>query len=427
MRRLFHILLITLLCMPLFAQEEWYPDVVDTIYGQTYLHTDTFRLQEQDQHITSSDIDRLTEEVMFRLLEEQAQQLYVDSLEVIRMRDSLRRVVVDSLQQVFQDSIARADSILMDSLHHEADIARMEKQRMDSILTWQEQLEVDEHFWVKDAEEERLAALRKERQYSPWYKEANGLLQFSQSYVTSNWSGGGNSSFAMLGILKGVIKYNNRKWITWENTGEWRMGFNTVSGDSLRKMNTSDDLFKLYTKLGIKILNGKLYGTVTGDFQTHFCRTWKSNTTDLKTGPFSPVRFNLGVGVDYTRVKNLSVVLAPFTYKLIYAPNARTNPADFGIAEGTNLLSQVGSSVRVKYKWKPVREIALDTELYFYTNYHMVELDWEVTCDFIINRFLSARVNLHPRFDSSVIREGDTRAKMQFKEFISIGFSHRFR
>lgn len=418
-----YMVLVWLCCAPLWAQDTVWTIRYDTIEGQLYQHTDTFRLQDQEQHITASDIDVMTEQLMMDLLEQQAAVLYSreDSLRL----DSLR-AVQDSLHRVMLDSIRLADERYLDSLHHEAELARQQQAALDSILTWRDSVSV-ERCLVQDAEEERLERLRKKRAYSPWYKEATGLLQFSQSFVSSNWSGGGNSSFALLGILKGQIKFDNKQWIVWENTGEWRAGVNTISGDSLRKMNVSDDLFKLYTKLGIKILNGKLYGTVTGDFQTHFCRTWKSNTYSLKTGPFSPVRFNLGVGIEYTQVKNLSLVVSPFAYKMICLPNERTSPSDFGMKDDQRLLNQVGSSVRVKYKWKPLREIALDTEFYFYTNYHMVELDWEVTCDFIINRFLSARVNMHPRFDSSVILDGDTKPKMQFKELISIGFSHRFR
>ena len=68
----------------------------------------------------------------------------------------------------------------------------------------------------------------------------------------------------------------------------------------------------------------------------------------------------------------------------------------------------------------------MDTKFYLYTNYHDVELDLEVNCDFIINRWLSARLTLHPRYDTSVILEGDTKAKIQFRELLSIGFAHKF-
>ena len=56
-----------------------------------------------------------------------------------------------------------------------------------------------------------------------------------------------------------------------------------------------------------------------------------------------------------------------------------------------------------------------------------MELDLEVNCDFIINRFFSARVMLHPRYDNTVIYTGDEKAKMQFRELLSIGFAHKFR
>ena len=82
--------------------------------------------------------------------------------------------------------------------------------------------------------------------------------------------------------------------------------------------------------------------------------------------------------------------------------------------------------VRLEYIWKPVREVALDTKFFLYTNYQDVEIDLEVNCDFIINRFLSARLSLHPRYDTSVIMDGDTHAKIQFRELLSVGFAHKF-
>jgi hypothetical protein len=82
--------------------------------------------------------------------------------------------------------------------------------------------------------------------------------------------------------------------------------------------------------------------------------------------------------------------------------------------------------VRLEYTWKPVREVELETRFYLYTNYKEVEMDLEINCDFIINRFLSARLQLHPRYDSAAILEGDMRAHMQFRELLSLGFAHKF-
>lgn len=120
------------------------------------------------------------------------------------------------------------------------------------------------------------------------------------------------------------------------------------------------------------------------------------------------------------------MVFAPLAYKLVYAKDTiNVDRSVYGINSG-NMLSTFGSSVRFEWKWRPLREIYLETVFYAYTNYKMFEVDWEITCDFIINRYMSARVMLHPRYDSSAIVEGDTHAKMQFKELISIGFAHKF-
>ena len=64
---------------------------------------------------------------------------------------------------------------------------------------------------------------------------------------------------------------------------------------------------------------------------------------------------------------------------------------------------------------------------YFFTNYKRVETELELDVDFIINRYLSAKLMLHPRYDSTVELADGQRNKLQFKELISIGFSHTFR
>lgn len=280
---------------------------------------------------------------------------------------------------------------------------------------------------VKDTEadrKERLDAVKNKK--NPWYKELSTLLQFTQNYVSQNWYEGGNSAFAMYASAKGKILYDNKKWLTWENTGEWVAGFSTVSGDSLRKVCTTDDLFRLYSKLGVKVAN-KIYVTTTGEFRTQLFRTYNANTKNIKTGPFTPLRINLAIGIDYKPVKGLSLVISPAAYKLVHAADTvRSNYTSYGIKKGEKTLNQFGSSVRVEWKWKPLREIQLETNLYTYTNYRSLELDLEINCDFIINRFMSARVTLHPRYDSALIYPGDEKAKMQFKELVSIGFAHKF-
>ena len=365
------------------------------------VYTDTFKLAEQ-QNTASMDA------YLLDLVNQQAEMLHAN--------DTVDTLTLAELQRL--DSIER-EMREVDSLRTVN--ASLEVQSMSRIPTI-----VIEKSWVKDEVEDRNDVLRAIREMrSPWRREATLMAQITQNYVTDNWYQGGSSSFAALGIAKGQISYISERF-TWENFGEWRIGGSTVSADSLHKMNTTDDQFKIYSKANLRIVP-KWFTSLSAEIDTRLFPTYKSNSMELKSAPFSPFRFNAAFGIDYKPVKGLSISVSPISYKVIHiADTARVKATDYGLAAGQRTQHNIGSSMRVEYSWKPVREVALDAKFYLYTNDHDVELDLEVNCDFIINRWLSARLTLHPRYDTSVILEGDTKAKIQFRELLSIGFAHKF-
>jgi hypothetical protein len=379
---------------------ELHPDTI-------LVHSDTFYLQDQQM---VADVDLL----LLNLIAQQSRKLHVDSLDSISSDDTLTLA-----QLLYLDSLAR-EMREIDSLR--ALNATLVEQVVEELPL----IDVDKS-WVKDVEEDRNDVLRAIRDMrTPWRKEATIMLQITQNYVTDNWYQGGSSSFAGLGIAKGQIGYYTDRF-TWENTGEWRVGASTVSADSLHKVNTTADMLRLYSKANLKIIP-KLFASVSLEFETRFFPTYKSNSNELKSGPFSPIRYNMGLGMDYKPIKGLSISFSPLSYKMVYIMDTtRVTESEYGLSDGQSIQHNVGSSVRVEYLWKPVREVELEAKFYLYTNYHQVELDLELNCDFIINRFLSARVMLHPRYDSSVIMKDDTHAKIQFRELISVGFAHKFR
>ena len=366
------------------------------------LYPDTFKLQDQQKAV---DLDLL----LLQLVQQQSEQLHAnDTVDTLTYAE---RQHLDSLQREIRevDSLRTANAALV-------------KQVVAKMPT----IEI-EKSWVKDEQEDRNDVLRAIRDmHTPWRKEATIMVQVTQNYVTDNGYQGGSSSFAGLGIAKGQIGYYSDRF-TWENTGEWRIGASTISADSLHKVNTTDDLLRLYSKANLRVVP-KVYSSISAELETRLLPTYKSNSMELKSGPFSPIRFNAAVGIDYKPVKGLSISVSPVSYKVIHIMDtARITETDYGLKAGQQTQHNIGSSVRVEYVWKPVREVALESKFYMYTNYHDVEIDLEVNCDFIINRFMSARLMLHPRYDTSVIMKGDSHAKIQFRELLSIGFAHKFR
>jgi hypothetical protein len=273
----------------------------------------------------------------------------------------------------------------------------------------------------------RKLFIRKEK-LGPWEHKANSLLQFSQNMASDNWYQGGSSTMSVLGVLSGQLNYDNKNNIQWENYGEWRMGINAVFNDSTAKraINTNDDVFKINSKLGIKAGENLFYsGSV--DVSTQFFHNYKAVSSDVMKASFlTPVRLNIGMGLDYKYKKLLSVMLAPVSYKYIYIDdNVNVSPNLFGIKTGENHLSEIGSSLKAQLSYSPFRELQLDSKFSFYTNYEKVEIDWEIVGNFTINRYLSTRISLNPRYDNTVIFAAGEKARIQFKELLSFGFSYK--
>lgn len=282
---------------------------------------------------------------------------------------------------------------------------------------------------VKDIEEDELDAERALRNLnSPWRKEASMSLQLTQNYATENWHQGAANAFAMLGSVKAFANYNNNN-LSWENSTEWRVGVSTVSGDTLRKVNTTDDIFQIYSKLGYQF-HQKWFASIFADFRTNFFPNYQTNSEKMNTSFLTPIRYAMGLGVDYKPLEGLSINVSPATYKLIYALNTDQDLIDvneYGLETGQNILNEIGSSVRIEWKWRPLREIELETKFYFFTNYKQIETELEIDIDFYINKYMSAKLLLHPRYDGTIDNVTETKSKLQFKEFISVGFAHTFR
>ena len=425
-------ILMLLLLLPAAAQQ------ADTVVQ--IVRTDTLRKQQAG--VTEMD----EADLLLNMIARQSQELFV--------KDSLRRDSIEKREVFLHDSLVQAlterDSLLRAMLRNVNDsldillaAERAQKAYEDSLLrdahirdSVAKQITAEQGVKtlqltpsiIKDRQEdaEELKRLRRNI-FSPWRADAFVQVQFAENYTSETWYQGGNKfNFNLLMLAKGNAVYTKNN-ILWENLGEWRTGVANSPNDTLRKYNVTDDILRLYSKFGYQVFKN-LYVSSSAEFRTSLWSVWNTNAQTVKTAFMTPIRFNLDLGLDYKPVKGLSIMLSPLSYKMVYAmySDERVNVKSFGIEEGKNILNDVGSSLRVKWKWQPLREIALETEFYFYTNYKRVEIDWQTDCNFIINRFLSARLSLHPRYDNTVILAGDEKAKVQYKEMLSIGFSHKF-
>lgn len=272
---------------------------------------------------------------------------------------------------------------------------------------------------------------------SKWSKGAKFQVHASQNYISSNWYKGGESNMAATLYAMGYFNYDNRKGLQWDNKAEWKLGLYGMASDSLRWLRVNEDLLRLNSKLGYKAFKN-FYYTAEWDFQTSLFNTYKSNTYIRTSGPFSPIRMSLSAGMDYKWNSMVSVFLSPLSYKLVYVADMSRKEGvlleeniahQVGITDGTRYSNQLGALIRTDFDYDFNESIGMEVHFSFFGNYvgkiKGVEVGCEVIGNFKINRFLSAKVSLYPRYDSTTIPADGGKPKMQFYELISLGFNYK--
>ncbi len=266
--------------------------------------------------------------------------------------------------------------------------------------------------------------------FNPWKTIGYTKLQFTQTFVSKNWSKGGESNMAGLTQLYLEADYSESKNFVFENSLDIKIGMNTVSGDTLRSYNISTDQFRAVSKLGLRMYNDWYY-TLSSEFNTQLLNNYKTNTYTLKSAFLSPAKLFVGLGVDYKKSNNkkgynLSVLLTPLTVKMNYLNNIeKFNPKSYGIDPGKHFASELGSKITANLNWKFSEELKLTSKFYYYTDFKYVDTDWENTLDMILNNYFTTTLYIHWKLDDR-LKRGPGESLLQTQELISVGMTYRW-
>ncbi len=266
-----------------------------------------------------------------------------------------------------------------------------------------------------------------------WIHAFDGSIQFSQAYNSPNWYQGGNNNLNMIANMSWNVKLNQafHPNLKFENTIQYRLAMNSAPEDSLRNYSINEDLFQINTQFGVKAAK-RWYYSATLLFKTQLLNNYAKNTENLTAAFLSPGELNIGLGMSYEYASKsgkftVNTSIAPLSYNMKMCFNKHINVTDFGIEAGHHTVSQYGSNVECKIFWKPVYNITYSSRLYLFSNYSYIQGDWENTISFEINRFLSTKLYVHLRYDSSTPSIDDSKwHKWQLKEILSFGFAYKF-
>lgn len=258
-----------------------------------------------------------------------------------------------------------------------------------------------------------------------WVTSGNGSVQFSQNSISKNWYKGGESSNAVLINLLLKANYNDRERVEWENLLEIKTNVNSAPSDTCHNFLVTSDQLRLYSKMGIKAVS-KWYYTISTEMKTQILNSYGSNSMNLKAAFLAPFDWSTSIGMDYKLEKTkykLSVFLAPFTHTMRYIGNNKVDETSYGLDEGASVKHDFGSQIQTNFSWTIIPSINLATRLDYLTIYRWVRAEWETNINFILTRFLSAKLYVLARFDDSTKPTvGDN--YLQATETLGFGFNY---
>lgn len=274
-----------------------------------------------------------------------------------------------------------------------------------------------------------------------WKFKGNTSFQFTQSYFSDNWYQGGENNYAGLAMVTLEANYDNKRKIQWDNKLEAQLGFQTAMSDTCHTFRVTSNLLRLTSKLGYKATKKWLY---TGQMVTYtqLYPNYENNSKKVIADFTSPLYLSLSVGMDYKLNKekfNLSVYLAPVDYNMCWVSRN-----DFGLrprygmekrnddGEYRATYHKYGPSTTINYSMTIVKGITWTSRLYCFANIFdqktdmFVKLDWENTFNFTINKYLSSKLYVYPRFDNSNTNYKRHGHYLMFKELLSLGLNYNF-
>ena len=263
-----------------------------------------------------------------------------------------------------------------------------------------------------------------------WTLKGNGGMQFTQNYFSDNWYQGGDNNYSMLALLTMDANYDNKRKIQWDNRFEAQLGFQT-SHNSQPKFRATSNLLRLTSKLGVKAI-GKWNYAAQLQLQSQPYMTYDGNGENVVADFISPLYIRSSIGMDYKfswKKLSGSMYLAPLSWNVTYVD--RDNLVTrYGIYEGHNAKHDWGPNINLNFSWAIMKNITWASRAYWFSNLKLTRIEWENTFNFTVNKYMSAKLFIYPRFEdsSTKYRAGEEHdgTYWMFKEFLSLGLNYDF-
>jgi hypothetical protein len=266
--------------------------------------------------------------------------------------------------------------------------------------------------------------------YKPnfWTFKGSFSLQFTQTGISDNWYKGGENTSSFLASTTLEAHYNNKQKVKWDNTLELKLGFYTVKSDTLHKFKTNSDLLRFTTSYGLQATKHWYY-SLQAQMYTQFYPQYKSNDKKVYSDFMSPFNLTLSPGMEYSYEKNkfkCSFKFSPVAYNFRSVDRVYL-ATSFGIDANKHAYHHFGPNISGTYSTTLFKNVKYSGRIYWFSDLQSTTVEWENTIDFQVNKYISARLFLYPRFDDTTpSRYDENLGYIMYTQTLSLGLNYSF-
>lgn len=285
--------------------------------------------------------------------------------------------------------------------------------------------------------------------------KTGGVIVFNLSQTSlTNWSAGGQNSFAVNGLFSGFASYKRDK-SAWDNSLD--VGYGLLKQGKNSDYMKTDDRFDFLSKYGRKAYRD-FYYAVLFNFKTQMTigKDYAKDTAKISNF-LAPAYIIAALGMDYKPNAYFSAFVAPLTGKITLINDQQLADAgSFGVKAATydalgNRLtkgelsnSEFGGYIRIIYsrndfKSEFLKGVSFTTKIDLFSNYiknpQNIVINWENLIALKVNKYISANINTDLIYDDKIktilgkTKDGlviESGPRVQFKEILGVGFSYKF-
>lgn len=261
-----------------------------------------------------------------------------------------------------------------------------------------------------------------------WKVTGKIALKFTQNYISGNWFQGGESNKTMLGELDLDINYDDKDRITFTNHFDFDLGFATSKADTLHSFKTNTDRIRLESTFGYKLVKN-LDVAAKMKLESQMLANYPVNNPDFVSNFMAPFDANFSIGFNYKpswekfRLEVYCAPLSAYNYKFVRYGNLASR---YGIRAGRHHKEDFGTQLVVTVPTLKIFKIVdFWSRAEYYTDYSRVFFQLETKFDIMLNKYFSASLMFHTRFDDSAPGlYDDEYGYWQIKEFMTLGVTY---